>query len=138
MLRNRAVPGNAVEHLPIQDSRLLQDDIRMTARLVSEFLRPFSNSAASSPTESLCYSREFTREDRNVCPEPPDKNQDYRQVARNIRSMASEMRDRESQAQILLIASLYDKLADLSNILIPSLDAKLSDIFAHKQSDGRT
>jgi len=52
--------------------------------------------------------------------------------------MASEMRDRESQAQILLIASLYDKLADLSNILIPSLEAKLSDIFAHKQSDGMT
>ena len=73
-----------------------------------------------------------------MCPEPPDKNQDYRQVARNIRSMASEMRDRESQAQILLIASLYDKLADLSNILIPSLEAKLSDIVAHKQSDGRT
>ena len=73
-----------------------------------------------------------------MCPEPPDKNQDYRQVARNIRSMASEMRDRESQAQILLIASLYDKLADLSNILIPSLEAKLSDIFAHKQSYGMT
>ena len=73
-----------------------------------------------------------------MCPEPPDKNQDYRQVARNIRSMASEMRDLESQAQILLIASLYDKLADLSNILIPSLEAKLSDIFAHKQSDGMT
>jgi len=52
--------------------------------------------------------------------------------------MASEMRDRESQAQILLIASLYDKLADLSNILNPSLEAKLSDIFAHKQSDGMT
>jgi hypothetical protein len=52
--------------------------------------------------------------------------------------MASEMRDRESQAQILLIASLYDKLADLSNILIPSLEAKLSDLVAHKQSDGRT
>jgi len=52
--------------------------------------------------------------------------------------MASEMRDRESQAQILLIASLYDKLADLSNILIPSLEAKLSDLFAHKQSDGMT
>ena len=73
-----------------------------------------------------------------MCPEPPDKNQDYRQIARNIRSMASEMRDRESQAQILLIASLYDKLADLSNILNPSLEAKLSDIFAHKQSDGMT
>jgi hypothetical protein len=73
-----------------------------------------------------------------VCPEPPDKSQDYRQVARNIRSMASEMRDREAQTQILLIASLYDKLADLSNILIPSLEAKLSDIFAHKQSDRMT
>jgi hypothetical protein len=52
--------------------------------------------------------------------------------------MVWEMHDREAQAQLLLIASLYDKLADLSNILIPSLEAKLSDIFAHKVSDGRT
>jgi hypothetical protein len=72
-----------------------------------------------------------------MCPEPPEKNQDYRQVARNIRSMVWEMHDREAQAQLLLIASLYDKLADLSNILIPSLEAKLSDIFAHKVSDRR-
>ena len=71
-------------------------------------------------------------------PERPDKNQDYRQVARNIRSMAREMHDREAQAQLLLIASLYDKLADLTNTLIPSLEAKLSDIFAHKVSDRST
>jgi len=73
-----------------------------------------------------------------VYPEPPEKHQDYRQVARNIRAMAGAMHDREAQAQLLMIASLYDKLADLSNILIPSLEAKLSDIFAHKTSDGRT
>ena len=71
-------------------------------------------------------------------PEPLEKNQDYRRVARNIRSMAGDMHDREAQAQLLLIASLYDKLADLSTILIPSLEAKLSDFFAHKSSDGRT
>jgi len=52
--------------------------------------------------------------------------------------MAWEMHDREAQTQLLLIASLYDKLADLSNILIPSLEAKLSDIFTDKASDGRT
>jgi hypothetical protein len=61
-----------------------------------------------------------------MCPEPPEKNQDYRQEARNIRAKASEMRDADARAQLLLIASLYDKLADLSNIL-PSLEAKLSD-----------
>ena len=71
-----------------------------------------------------------------MCPEPPATNQDYRQVARNIRSMASEMHDREARAQLLLVASLYDKLADLSNIVIPSLEAKLSDIFANDPTEG--
>jgi hypothetical protein len=46
--------------------------------------------------------------------------------------MAREIHDRDAQAQLLLIASLYDKLDDLSNILIPSLEAKLSDIFVTK------
>jgi hypothetical protein len=108
------------------------------AQRVSEILRSFSTSATSSPTESLCYASAITKKDRNVYPEPSEKNQDYREVARNIRSMAREMHDREAQAQLLLIASLYDKLADLSNTLIPSLEAKLSDIFAHKISDRRT
>ena len=61
-------------------------------------------------------------------PEPPEKNQDYRHVARSIRVTAWEMHDAQAQAQLFLIASLYDKLADLSNILIPTLEAKLSDI----------
>ena len=63
-----------------------------------------------------------------MCPDPPEKNQDYRQVARNIRVTAREIHDVQAQAQLLLIASLYDKLADLSNIFIPSVEAKLSDI----------
>jgi hypothetical protein len=60
-------------------------------------------------------------------PEPPEKNQDYRQEARNIRAKAREMHDAEARAQLLLIASLYEKLAYLTDILVPSLRAKLSD-----------
>jgi hypothetical protein len=59
-------------------------------------------------------------------PEPPEKNQDYRQEARNIRAKAREMHDAEARAQLLLIASLYEKLAYLTDILVPSLRAKLS------------
>jgi hypothetical protein len=62
-----------------------------------------------------------------MCPEPPEKNQDYRQEARDIRAKAREIHDAEARAQLLLIASLYDKLAYLTNILVPSLHAKLSD-----------
>jgi hypothetical protein len=62
-----------------------------------------------------------------MCPEPAETNQDYRREARIIRAKALEMHDAEARAQLLLIASLYDKLADLSNILVPSLEAKLSD-----------
>ena len=59
-------------------------------------------------------------------PEPAETNPDYRREARIIRAKALEVHDAEARAQLLLIASLYDKLADLSNILVPSLEAKLS------------
>jgi hypothetical protein len=62
-----------------------------------------------------------------MCPKPPEKNQDYRQEARDIRAKAREVHDAEARAQLLLIASLYDKLSYLTDILVPSLHAKLSD-----------
>jgi hypothetical protein len=60
-------------------------------------------------------------------PDSPEKNQDYRREARNIRAKAREIHDVQARAQLLLIASLYDKLAYLTDILVPSLRAKLSD-----------
>jgi hypothetical protein len=60
-------------------------------------------------------------------PEPAETNLDYRREAQIIRAKALEVHDAEVRAQLLLIASLYDKLADLSYILAPSLEAKLSD-----------
>jgi hypothetical protein len=62
-----------------------------------------------------------------MSPEPPETNQNYRQEARKIRAQAREMHDVEARAQLLLIASLYDKLAYLTNILVPTLHAKLPD-----------
>jgi hypothetical protein len=61
-----------------------------------------------------------------MCPEHPGKNQDYRREARDIRAKARDLHDAEARAQLLLIASLYDKLAYLTDILVPSLHAKLS------------
>ena len=51
-----------------------------------------------------------------MSPEPPDKSPDYRQEAENIRARAGEMHDAEARAQLLLVASFYDKLAALSDI----------------------
>jgi hypothetical protein len=62
-----------------------------------------------------------------MCPQLPEQNQDYRQEARSIRAKAREIHDLQARAQLLLIASLYDKLAYLTNILVPALHAKLSD-----------
>ena len=42
---------------------------------------------------------------------PPERNQDYRQEARNIRAKALEVHDAETRAQLLVVASLYDQLA---------------------------
>jgi hypothetical protein len=62
-----------------------------------------------------------------MCRELQEKSQDYRQEARKIRAKAREMHDAEARAQLLLIASLYDKLAYLTNILVPTLRAKHAD-----------
>jgi hypothetical protein len=62
-----------------------------------------------------------------MCPEPPENNHDYQQEAQNIRAKARDVNDAEARAQLLLIASLYEKLAYLTDILVPSLHAKLSD-----------
>jgi hypothetical protein len=62
-----------------------------------------------------------------MCPERPEKNQDYQQEARNIRAKARDVHDAEARAQLLLIASLYEKLSYLTDILVPSLHATLSD-----------
>ena len=62
-----------------------------------------------------------------MCPEQSKKNQDYRQEARNIRAKARDVHDAEARAQLLLIASLYEKLSYLTDLLVPSLHAKLSD-----------
>jgi hypothetical protein len=43
------------------------------------------------------------------------KRLDYRQEAQSIRARASEVRNPEIREQLLLIASLYDKLAALSH-----------------------
>jgi len=61
-----------------------------------------------------------------MSPKPLERNQDYRQEARNIRAKAREVHDAEARAQLLLIALLYEKLANLTDILVPSLRAKLS------------
>jgi hypothetical protein len=61
--------------------------------------------------------------------EAPAKKQDYRQEARNIRAKARKVHDAVARAQLFLIASLYDKLADLLNDLAPSsLQARFSNI----------
>jgi hypothetical protein len=44
--------------------------------------------------------------------EPAEKKPNYRQEAENIRAKARGTHDAEARAQLLLIASLYDKLAD--------------------------
>jgi hypothetical protein len=58
--------------------------------------------------------------------EAPAKKQDYRLEARSIRAKAREVRDTAARAQLFLIASLYDRLADLLNDLAPSLQARFS------------
>ena len=71
-----------------------------------------------------------------MCPNRPEKNQDYRQEARDIRVKARVIQDAEARAQLLLIASLYEKLAYLTDILVPSLHAKLSDNSRVDSTDG--
>ena len=42
----------------------------------------------------------------------PEEKQDYQQAAENIRARARDACDAEARGQLLLIASLYDKLAE--------------------------
>jgi hypothetical protein len=69
-------------------------------------------------------------------PEPPEKTLDYRQEARTIRAMAWEAHDAEVRTQLLLIASLYDRLADLSQVLVPALEARLSNHSSAQEPTG--
>ena len=59
-----------------------------------------------------------------MSPKPPEKKTNYRQEAEEIRAKAGATHDAEARAQLLLIASLYDKLADH---LFLALQAKRSD-----------
>jgi hypothetical protein len=43
---------------------------------------------------------------------PPSEQKDYREEAKRIRALASDVKNPFSQAQLELIASLYEKLAD--------------------------
>jgi hypothetical protein len=45
---------------------------------------------------------------------PVNKRHEYREEAQSIRAIASEMKNPKIQVQLLLIASLYDKLADIA------------------------
>jgi hypothetical protein len=45
---------------------------------------------------------------------PVHKRPDYRQEAQSIRAVASDMKNPKIQEQLALIASLYDKLADMA------------------------
>jgi hypothetical protein len=58
-----------------------------------------------------------------------DKRPNYRQEAEKIRAKARESHDAEVRGQLLLIASLYDKLADH---LALTLQPKPSDSAAPK------
>lgn len=44
---------------------------------------------------------------------PPEKKPNYRQEAEHIRAKARETHDPGARSQLLVIATLYDKLADL-------------------------
>jgi hypothetical protein len=49
---------------------------------------------------------------RTMVSKLPEKKTNYRQEAESIRAKARETHDAEVRVQLLLIASLYDKLAD--------------------------
>jgi hypothetical protein len=57
---------------------------------------------------------------------PPEKKPNYRQEAEKIRAKARETRDAEARAQLLLIASLYDKLADHIDVALQLRDSNVS------------
>jgi hypothetical protein len=56
---------------------------------------------------------------------PPEKKTNYRQEAENIRAKAHETHDADARSQLLVIATLYEKLAD--HIRHIALQRKRSD-----------
>jgi hypothetical protein len=62
---------------------------------------------------------------RTMGAEPPKKKPNYRQEAENIRAKAHATHDADARSQLLVIATLYDKLAD--HLLIIALQPKSSD-----------
>lgn len=57
--------------------------------------------------------------------EPPEKRPNYRQEAEKIRAKAQATNDADARAQLLVIATLYDKLAD--HLLPIALQPKCAD-----------
>jgi hypothetical protein len=57
--------------------------------------------------------------------EPPEKRPNYRQEAANIRAKAHATNDADARSQLLVIATLYDKLAD--HLLLVAPQPKRSD-----------
>jgi hypothetical protein len=56
------------------------------------------------------------------------ERKDYRHEARNIRAKARDAHDADARAQLLMIASLYEKLASLTDVRrVRSWRAKVSD-----------
>ncbi len=56
---------------------------------------------------------------------PPEKKLNYRQEAENIRAKAHATQDADARSQLLVIATLYDKLAE--HLLLIALQARRSD-----------
>jgi hypothetical protein len=85
---------------------------------VGQFLRSFNTHATVPPTKMLCYSALSSTNDRHASPmnsaRPEKTRTDCRHEAQAIRAIAREMKNPKIQQQLLLIASLYDKLADIA------------------------
>ena len=85
---------------------------------VGQFLRSFNTHSTVRPTKTLCYSSlpltEGRRENPMNSARPEKTRPDCRHEAQAIRAIASEMKNPNIQEQLLLIASLYDKLADIA------------------------
>ena len=61
-----------------------------------------------------CLALSFTCGEEIVSiAESPPGDQDYEEEARRIRAIATHLKDSLARVQLLVIASLYEKLADL-------------------------
>jgi hypothetical protein len=72
-----------------------------------------------------------------MCPNAAERSRDYRHEARDIRAKAQEAHDAEARAQLLLIASLYEKLASLTDVRhVRTLRAKVSGSSLRDPTEG--